>query len=55
MQVAVPDASRLVRRLGTDPGRIAESLRFGAEAMASAVYGKPTRLMWHPVPYAEAA
>jgi predicted patatin/cPLA2 family phospholipase len=53
MQVAVPDASRLVRRLGTDPGRIAESLRLGAGAMASALYGKPTRLMWQPVPYAD--
>lgn len=52
-QVAVPRASRLVRRLGTDPGRIAESLRLGAGAMASALYGEPTRLMWQPVPYGD--
>ena len=52
-QVAVPRASRLVRRLGTDPGRIAESLRLGAAAMASALYGGPTRLMWQPVPYGD--
>jgi predicted patatin/cPLA2 family phospholipase len=52
-QVAVPRASRLVRRLGTDPGRIAESLRLGASAMASVLYGEPTRLMWQPVPYGD--
>jgi predicted patatin/cPLA2 family phospholipase len=50
-QVAVPPASRLVRRVSTDPGRIAESLRLGAAAMASALYGKPARLMWQPVAY----
>jgi predicted patatin/cPLA2 family phospholipase len=50
-QIAVPAASRLVRRLSTDPGRIAESLRLGAAAMAAALYGEPTRLMWQPVPY----
>ena len=50
-QIAVPPASRLVRRLSTDRGRIAESLRLGATAMASALYGQPARLMWRPVPY----
>jgi predicted patatin/cPLA2 family phospholipase len=50
-QIAVPADSRLVRRLGTDPGRIGESLRLGATAMASALYGSPARLMWRPVPY----
>ena len=50
-QIAVPPASRLVGHLSTDPGRIAESLRLGAAAMASALYGEPTRLMWRPVPY----
>jgi predicted patatin/cPLA2 family phospholipase len=50
-QVAVRDDSRLVTRLGTDPGRIAESLRLGAEAMACALYGEPARLMWRPEPY----
>jgi predicted patatin/cPLA2 family phospholipase len=50
-QVAVPPDSRLVRRLSTDPGRIAESLRLGATAMASALYGEPARVMWQPVPY----
>ena len=38
-------------RLSTDRGRIAESLRLGATAMASALYGEPARLMWRPVPY----
>ena len=52
-QVAVPADSRLVRRLSTDRGRIAESLRLGATAMASALYGEPARLMWRPVPYLE--
>jgi len=51
MQVAVPPDSRLVGRLSTDRGRIAESLRLGAAAMASALYGEPARLMWQPVPY----
>ncbi len=50
-QIAVPRDSRLVRRLSTDPGRIAASLRVGATAMASALYGEPARLMWRPVPY----
>ena len=50
-QIAVPPDSRLVRRLSTDRGRIAESLRLGATAMASALYGEPARLMWRPVPY----
>ena len=50
-QIAVPTDSRLVRPLSTDRGRIAESLRLGAAAMASALYGEPTRLMWRPVPY----
>jgi len=54
-QIAVPAASRLVRRLSTDPGRIAESLRLGAAAMAAALYGEPTRLMWQPVPCAHQA
>jgi predicted patatin/cPLA2 family phospholipase len=51
MQIAVPRDSRLVGRLSTDRGRIAESLRLGATAMASALYGEPGRLMWRPVPY----
>jgi predicted patatin/cPLA2 family phospholipase len=49
-QVGVPASSRLVGRLSTDPGRIAESLRLGATAMASALYGDRTRLMWRPTP-----
>jgi hypothetical protein len=49
-QVAVPASSRLVGRLSTDPGRIAESLRVGATAMASALYGETTQLMWRPTP-----
>jgi predicted patatin/cPLA2 family phospholipase len=51
VQIAVPPDSRLVRRLSTDRGRIAESLRLGATAMASALYGEPAQLMWRPVPY----
>jgi predicted acylesterase/phospholipase RssA len=50
-QVAVPPDSRLVGRLSTDRGRMGESLRLGATAMASALYGEPARLMWRPVPY----
>ncbi len=49
-QIGVPASSRLVGRLSTDPGRIAESLRLGATAMATALYGEPTRLMWRPTP-----
>jgi predicted acylesterase/phospholipase RssA len=49
-QIGVPASSRLVGRLSTDPGRIAESLRLGATAMASALYGERTRLMWRPTP-----
>lgn len=48
-QVAVPPESRLVGRLCTDAGRIAENLRIGADAMARALYGEPVRLMWQPV------
>ena len=51
-QIAVPASSRLVRRLSTDPGRIAESMRLGATAMASALYGESARLMWRPAPLA---
>jgi hypothetical protein len=50
IQVAVPASSRLVGRLSTDPGRIAQSLRVGATAMASALYGETTQLMWRPTP-----
>src|SRR5215212_5806952 len=49
-QIGVPESSRLVGRLSTDPGRIAESLRLGATAMATALYGERTRLMWRPTP-----
>ena len=52
-QIAVPPDTRLVRRLSTDRGRLGESLRLGATAMAAALYGEPARLMWRPVPYLE--
>jgi len=50
-QVAVRGDSRLAGRLCTDAGRVAESLRLGAAAMARALYGEPAQLMWRPVPY----
>jgi hypothetical protein len=46
---------RLVGRLSTDRGRVADSLRAGAEAMAAALYGRPARIMWRPEVYRPAA
>jgi predicted acylesterase/phospholipase RssA len=48
-QVAVPPDAQLVGRLGTDPGRVAASLRLGADAMAAALYGDPAKVIWRPV------
>ena len=50
LQVAVPPGSRLVPRLSTDRARIADSIRRGAHAMASALYGAPATLFWQPFP-----
>jgi len=49
-QVAVPAGSRLVPRLSTDRGRIADSIRLGALAMASALYGERSTRFWQPFP-----
>jgi predicted patatin/cPLA2 family phospholipase len=49
-QVAVPAGSRLVPRLSTDRVRIADSIRLGAHAMASALYGARATQFWQPFP-----
>jgi predicted patatin/cPLA2 family phospholipase len=49
-QVAVPPGSRLVPRLSTDRSRIADSIRLGAHAMASALYGAGATRFWQPFP-----
>ena len=49
-QVAVPEGSRLVPRLSTDRARIANSIRLGAYAMASALYGARATQFWQPFP-----
>lgn len=49
-QVAVPAGSRLVPRLSTDRGRIADSIRLGAHTMAAALYGARAAQFWQPFP-----
>ncbi len=49
-QVAVPEGSRLVPRLSTDRARITDSIRLGAHAMASSLYGARATLFWQPFP-----
>ena len=49
-QVAVPAGSRLVPRLSTDRSRIAGSIRLGAHAMASTLYGAGATRFWQPFP-----
>ena len=49
-QVVVPPECRLVPRLSTDRVRIAESIRHGALAMASALYGARATQFWQPFP-----
>jgi predicted patatin/cPLA2 family phospholipase len=49
-QITAPPGARLVGRLSIDAGRIADSLRLGAESMASALHGEPARLVRQPVP-----
>jgi predicted acylesterase/phospholipase RssA len=49
-QVAVPAGSRLVPRLSTDRARIVGSMRLGAHAMATALYGTPATQFWQPFP-----
>ena len=49
-QIAVPPGSRLVPRLSTDPGRIADSIRLGAYTMAFALYGERATRFWQPFP-----
>jgi predicted patatin/cPLA2 family phospholipase len=49
-QIAVPPELRLVPRLSTDRARIAEGIRHGALAMASALYGTRATQFWQPFP-----
>ena len=51
LQVAVPDGSRLVRRLETNGARLTEALRLGAGAMAAMILTDPIDLCWQPVVY----
>ena len=48
-QIAVPEQPRGVTRLRADVGGIAQALRAGAKAMASAVLAEPIDLCWEPV------
>jgi predicted patatin/cPLA2 family phospholipase len=47
-QVAVRAGTRLVPRLSTDRARVADSIRLGAFAMASALYGTRAAQVWQP-------
>ena len=49
-QLAVPPGSRLVSRLSTDAGRIADCVRVGAVTMANALYGARAMLFWQRFP-----
>jgi hypothetical protein len=51
LQVAVPDGTRLIGRLQSDPGRVIEALRLGARAMASLLLSDAVDLCWQPVVY----
>jgi hypothetical protein len=50
-QVAVPDSARLIGRLEADSLLVAEALRLGARAMASALQTDPIDLSWQPAVY----
>ncbi|HEY6887319.1 MAG TPA: patatin-like phospholipase family protein [Solirubrobacter sp.] len=50
-QVAVPDSTRLVGQLEADGARVAQALRLGARAMASALFTDPIDVCWQPVVY----
>jgi predicted patatin/cPLA2 family phospholipase len=51
LQVAVPDHTRLIRRLEADNERVVDALRLGAKAMARAVLTETVDLCWQPVVY----
>ena len=51
VQVAVPDGTRLVGRLGTNGERVTDALRLGALAMASMILTEAIDLCWQPVVY----
>lgn len=51
VQVAVPDGTRLVSRLGTNGQRVTDALRLGAGAMASMILTEAIDLCWQPVVY----
>lgn len=50
-QVAVPDGTRLIGRLETNPARVVDALRVGAAAMAGVILDEPVELCWQPVAY----
>jgi predicted patatin/cPLA2 family phospholipase len=49
-QIAIPPDKHPVGRLSTDRARIADSIRIGAHAMASALYGETATRFWQPFP-----
>jgi signal transduction histidine kinase len=51
VQVAVPDGTRLVGRLGTNGDQVTNALRLGARAMASMILTDAIDLCWQPVVY----
>jgi predicted acylesterase/phospholipase RssA len=51
LQVTVPDGTRLIGRLQSDPARVIEALRVGARAMASTLLSDAVDLCWQPVVY----
>jgi predicted patatin/cPLA2 family phospholipase len=51
LQIAVPDDTRLIGRLETNPDRVAGAVRLGARAMASALVTGSVDLCWQPIVY----
>ena len=51
LQMAVPENTRAIGRFDNDSDRVAEALRVGAKAMASAILTEPIDLCWQPVVY----
>jgi len=49
-QIAVPLGSRVVPRFSIDRDRIIDSVRLGADTMASALYGARATRLWPPLP-----
>ena len=51
LQIAVPENTRAIGRFDNNSDRVAEALRVGAKAMASAILTEPIDLCWQPVVY----